>query len=214
MSVTIILIIFTCLISYQAIQNGEMYSKLLFHPYSMKHRGEWYRFITHGFVHSNQNFAHLLVNMFVLYQIGEFIEFAFGRFFGTVTGRVAYVLLYLTAIIFSSVPSYLKHQDNPGYSAVGASGATSALVFSFILFRPWDWFIFPPLPGVFLALGYLWYSDYMSKRNLDNIGHDAHKYGAIYGLLATLAICFAFNPEVIDYILGQLLAGPKPPDFS
>ena len=213
MSLTIILIVITALISYQAVQNPSLYEKLVFHPYTIKRQGEWHRFLTHGFIHSRQSWTHLMVNMFVLYQIGQAIEMYFGAFFGEAVGRIAFLFLYLSAIICSSIPSYIKHQDNPGYSAVGASGATSALVFAFILFQPWEWFIFPPLPGVLLGIGYVVYSNYMSKQNMDNIGHDAHMYGAIYGLLCTLALAFALNPEVIEYIRQAFMAGPTPPPF-
>lgn len=213
MSVTVILVVLTALISYQAAQNYTMYEKLLFRPYAMKRAGEWQRFLTHGFIHSRNGWTHLLVNMFVLYQIGEQVEGAFTDIFGGMKGKMLYLLLYLSAIVFSSVPSYLKHRDNPGYAAVGASGATSALVFAFILFAPWAWFIFPPLPGVFLAIGYLWYSNYMSKRNIDNIGHDAHMYGAIYGLLLTVTLIYYYKPQVLQAIWGNFLAGPVPPPF-
>lgn len=213
MSITIILVVFTALISYQASQNPQMYNKLIFHPYTMKREGEWYRFLTSGFIHSRENFFHLIINMYVLYQIGEFVEAAFAQFFGGAVGRIAYLGMYLAGIVCSSIPSYLKHQDNPSYFALGASGATSAIVFSFILFRPWEWFIFPPLPGVFLALGYLWYSDYMGKKNMDNIGHDAHKFGAIFGVLCTFGLALALNPRVIELIIAMLLAGPVPPPF-
>ena len=213
MSLTIILIIITALISYYAVQDPSLYDKLVFKPYIVKRQGEWHRFLTSGFIHSRQGWTHLMVNMFVLYQIGQAIEMYFGVFFGQATGRIAFLFLYLTAIICSSIPSYIKHQDDPGYGAVGASGATSALVFAFILFQPWEWFIFPPLPGVLLGIGYVWYSNYMSKQNTDNIGHDAHMYGAIYGLLCTLALAFALNPEAIQYIREAFMAGPTPPPF-
>lgn len=213
MSLTIILVVVTALISYQAVQNPALYEKLVFKPYTIKRTGEWHRFLTSGFIHSRQSWIHLMVNMYVLYQIGEMVEMYFGGSFGDATGRIAYFFLYISAIICSSIPSYIKHQDNPGYGAVGASGATSALVFAFILFQPWAWFIFPPLPGVLLGVGYVWYSSYMSKRNMDNIGHDAHMYGAIYGLLCTLALAFALNPKVIEYIRDAFLAGPTPPPF-
>lgn len=213
MSLTIILIIITALISYQAVQNPSLYDKLVFQPYTIKRKGEWHRFLTHGFIHSRQNWTHLMVNMFVLYQVGENVESYFNAFFGQGIGRIALLFLYLSAIICSSIPSYLKHQDNPAYGAVGASGATSALIFAFALFQPWAWFIFPPLPAILMAVGYVFYSNYMSKQSRDNIGHDAHMYGAIYGLLCTLALAFALNPKVIEYIIQAFLAGPTPPPF-
>ena len=212
MSVTIILIVLTSLISYQAFQDRVLYERLTFRPYTIKRNGEWYRFLTHGFIHSNQGWEHLLINMFVLYQIGRAIEYYFGELFGMPLGIILYVGLYLAAIIVSSIPSYFKHQDSPHYGAVGASGATSALVFAFILFDPWQWFIFPPLPGVLLAIAYVWYSRYKSQQNNDNIGHDAHLYGALFGLFATLAFVWFLQPAYLDGIINNLMS-PKGPGY-
>ncbi len=210
MSVTVILIVITSLISYQAFNDRVLYERLLFRPYAIAQNGEWYRFITHGFVHSTDSWNHLLINMFVLYQIGQAIEFYFGKLFGNPLGIVFYVALYLSAVVISSIPSYFKHANHPHYGAVGASGATSALVFAFILFDPWQWFIFPPLPGVLLAIAYVAYSRYKGLQNNDNIGHDAHLYGALYGLFATLALIYFLRPDVLPGLLEQLMT-PKGP---
>lgn len=211
MSITLIIIIITGLVSYQAFNNAELKAKLLFHPYTIKRQGEWYRFLTHGFVHANMQ--HLLINMFVLWQLGEFIEAQFNQVFGPTQGMIIYIVLYLAAIIMSSLYSYGQHQNNPGYAAVGASGATSAVLFSFILFLPWEWFLFPPLPGILLGVAYLYYSSYMSKHGYDNIGHDAHFFGAIFGVLYTIGIALLFRPELLSFFIDQLLTGPKPPPF-
>lgn len=213
MNLTLILVIMTGIISYQAFENTSMRNKLLFHPASVKEFGEYYRFLTHGFVHAN--WQHLLINLFVLYQFGEVIEsiFASPKVFGPTFGRILYVLLYLTAIVLASIPSYFKHQDNQYYSALGASGATSALVFAYILFNPWGWFLFPPLPAILFGVAYLWYSSYMSKRGVDNIGHDAHFWGAVYGAAFTIGAVLVFRPSIVTNFINVLLAGPEPPPF-
>lgn len=212
MSFTIILVIMTGLISYQAFNNPIMKQKLLFHPASVKNNGEWYRFITHGFVHAN--WQHLLINMFVLWQFGEFIEGFFqGALFGRPFGKIMYLVLYLSAIIIAALPGYLKHQDNHWYASVGASGGTSALVLAFILIYPWEWFIFPPLPALVVGVLYLWYSSYMEKRGSDNIAHDAHLWGAVYGLLFMIVAAVLVRPELLSFFLERLLEGPSAPSF-
>lgn len=210
-SLTLILIIMTSLISYQAFVNPEMKARLMLYPVQMKSRGEWYRFVTYGFVHAD--WQHLLINMFVLYMFGEYLESAMFSVFGASLGRLMYLVLYLSALVIATIPSYFKHQDNYGYAAVGASGATSALVFGFILFNPWEWFIFPPLPALFFGIGYLWYSSYMEKRGLDNIGHNTHFWGAIYGLVFILISAYALRPGLLYFFLDRLLAGPSVPGF-
>jgi len=96
---------------------------------------------------------------------------------------------------------------------VGASGATSALVFAFILFDPWQWFLFPPLPALLFGVAYLWYSSYMDKRGMDNIGHNAHFWGAVYGIVFTLISAALLRPEMLNAFLVQLLKGPSAPPF-
>jgi len=204
MNLTFILIGITALISFQAKQNPSLYNKLVFHPFTIKRQGEWHRFLTHGFIHSRAGWTHLALNMFVLFQFGLFVEGKFIGLFGVSTGRLVFLFLYLSAIVFSSIPSYAKHQDNSSYGAVGASGATSALLFAYVLFKPWQMFDFPPLPGILLAVGYVVYSHYMSKQNMDNIGHDAHLYGAIYGLLCTLGLMFALRPSQLEIIYNGI----------
>jgi len=213
MSITLTLIIvgITSLISYQAFENPTMRSKLLMHPVSVKQRGEFYRFLTSGFVHAD--WSHLLINMYVLYIFGEMIENFFDQIFGAMLGKILFLALYLGAVIISSVPSYLKHQDNNYYSALGASGGTSAIVFAFVFFNPWGWFLFPPLPGIIMAIGYVMYSSYMSKRGGDNIGHDAHLWGAIYGAVFMVVISLILNPALLEYFWSQFIEGPSMPNF-
>jgi membrane associated rhomboid family serine protease len=125
MSLTLIIIILTGLISFQAFSNPAIQQQLIFHPHTISRTGQWYRFLSHGLIHAN--LQHLLINMFVLWQFGEVIELrVFLPLFGDLYGRLLYIFLYFSAIIVASVGTYVKHQNNPGYAAVGASGATSA----------------------------------------------------------------------------------------
>ncbi|MDX1667659.1 MAG: rhomboid family intramembrane serine protease [Saprospiraceae bacterium] len=208
---TIILVIMTGIISYQAFNNTAMKHKLMFHPVSVKKSGEWYRFISHGFVHAN--WEHLLINLFVLWQFGTVIEGFFNAIFSPAVGRVAFLFLYFSAIVIAAIPSYIRHGDNNYYASLGASGATSALVFAYILINPWGWFLFPPLPAIFFGVAYLWYSSYMGKRGGDNIAHDAHLWGAVYGLVFTLTSALALQPVVVQRFINELLAGPSLPNF-
>ena len=188
-----------------------MKENLLLHPRSIRKHKEYYRFLTHGFVHAD--WGHLLINMYVLYAFGEQIEFYFDTIFTPALGKILYLALYLGAIILSSLPAYYKHKHNPYYGALGASGGTSAIVFAFIIFGPWEWFVFPPLPAILLGIGYLWYSSYMGKKGQDNIGHDAHFWGAVFGFVFTMTMFTVFQPTMVDIFLQQLLSGPKPPPF-
>lgn len=221
-SITLIIVIMTSIISYQAFTNQVMKQNLIFHPVSIKDRGEFYRFLTHGFLHAD--FMHLIVNMYVLYVFGEQIEniFIAGTVtftasnmemtsFGPVKGRIIFLLLYLGAIVVSSIPQYIKHKENNYYLALGASGGTSAIVFAYILFSPWQWFVFPPLPGIILGIAYLMYSSYMDKKGGDNIGHNAHFWGAVFGVVFTIAAAAVFGTGMLDIFITEFIKGPHLP---
>ena len=210
-SLTLLLVLIIGFISWQGFNKDHVKAKLIFHPYAIKYHGEWVRFITHAFIHADWN--HLLINLFVLYQFGEVAERFFSYLFGSEYASLVFVLFFLGAVIFSSVPDYFKHQDNPSYGSLGASGATSALVFVYIVQDPWNWFLFPPLPALFLGIAYLYYSSYMDKKGGDNIGHNAHFWGATYGLAFAFIAASILKPEFIHYFIAKLMEGPSLPTF-
>jgi membrane associated rhomboid family serine protease len=211
-SLTLLLIVMTVLVSYQAFNRSDMKYKLAFHPASISEFGQWYHFLTSGFVHND--WQHLILNMYVFYLFGTTLESIFIQsIFEPGVGRIVFLLFYLSAIVVSDIPSFFQHKDNSAYSAVGASGATSALLMAYIMFDPWNWFIFPPLPGIILAIGYLWYSTYMGRYGNDLIAHYAHLWGAVYGILFMLAIAFFYEPALLDYFIERLLDGPRAPSF-
>ncbi|MFK8165554.1 MAG: rhomboid family intramembrane serine protease [Lewinella sp.] len=207
---TFIIIAITCIISYMAFNNPQLRSNMLFVPAAVKERGEMYRFITHGFIHGD--FMHLLFNMYALYIFGGAAEYAFEILFGVTFGKLAYLLFYLAAIAASSYVVYMRNQDNYAYSALGASGAVAAVMWPYIMFAPWNWFIFPPLPAILLGIGYIAYSHYADKKGGTNIGHNAHLWGAIFGLVAYSVLCFFLEPQLLNLFWTELMS-PKGPGF-
>lgn len=208
MSITIAILILTGLISYQGFKNQNVINSLKHHPVSEHQNKEYYRLLSSGFVHGSMN--HLLINGFVLYMFGQYIEDVFKQLYGDLYGPLVFVVLYLTAIVAGDIPSHLKHKNNPHYSAVGASGATSALVLIYCLVDPWAWFIYPPVPALIFGIGYLFYSSWADRTNkADGIGHSAHLYGALWGTVFFLST----NPEMFQYFLSKVLEGPSMPSF-
>jgi membrane associated rhomboid family serine protease len=204
---TIILIIFTCVISLLAFNNEELASKLQFNAYQVYHRKEWYRILTHGFIHAN--WWHLFVNMFVLYFFGSTTE-AYLRSLAS-EGIIKFpilmfLMLYILSMIFSSSISLFRHKDDYWYNAVGASGAVSALLFFTIFFNPWGTIgvYFIPVPGIIFAVLYIVYSQYMSRRGGDNIGHDAHLLGGVFGFVFPLFLNFQLYKIFISQLFSIL----------
>jgi len=177
----------TVIISIMAFNNNDLFRKLLFNAYLIKNKKQWYRFFSYALVHSG--WMHLIINMYVLWSFGDKVEYVLKNNFG-LQGILYYALLYVGSIIFSTLFDFRKHKDDPYYNAVGASGAVSAVVFASILLYPsGSIFIFPipfPLPSWVFGIAYLIYSAYMGKKGQDNIGHNTHFWGAVFGIIFTV----------------------------
>lgn len=173
-------------------------------PYQEVRDKSYYRFITSGFVHGS--WLHLGINMFVLWSFGESIEKnVYLPLFGEMMGRLLFVIMYLATIVFADIPTFLKHRNNPGYSSVGASGAVSGVVFISILVDPWSIILvyFIPVPGIIAGVAYLIYSSWASKNSNDRIDHDAHFYGALFGMLFTIALKPALFMNFVDRLINN-----------
>ena len=179
----------TVVVSLLAFNNPALFDKLKFNAYLIKHSREPWRFLTYGLIHAG--WGHLLINMFVLFSFGDFVESVFKMLFST-RGLLYYFLLYVGGILFSVIFDYGKQKENIYYNAVGASGAVSAVVFSSIIINPTGTIMFLllpiPIPSFVFGILYLVYSYYMAKRGEDNVGHSAHFWGAVYGIVFTLVI--------------------------
>ncbi len=152
----------------------------MFNAYDVYHNGRYSLLFTHAFLHSN--FWHLAINMYVLWSFGILVEHTFTLHFSY--GHLTYLLMYLFAIPVSVMLDLFLHKDHPYYFALGASGAVSAVVYSFIFFYPTEklaLFFVLPMPAIVFAVLFLIYSAYMAKRGMDNIGHTAHFMGAVFG---------------------------------
>lgn len=199
-SITIILIALTTLTSFLAFNKPVVTGRFTMSPYVIAHRKQYYRFITSGFIHANH--IHLLVNMFSFYFFGTAVEMIFNIIFGD-AGPFYFVALYLTAIVVSDWPVYFKHRNDYHYHSLGASGGVAAIIFAFIIFQPLEriciYFVFC-LPGVVLGIAYLVYSYYQGRKANDHINHEAHLYGALFGLL----FCILFYPRSLMIFYEQI----------
>ncbi|MFI5164523.1 MAG: rhomboid family intramembrane serine protease [Bacteroidia bacterium] len=187
---TYIIIGITCLVSVSAFSNRELFSKMLFNPSIIRSNREWYRFLTHALLHSD--WIHLAMNMYVLYMFGGLVEEIFTAAFGMIKGETYFFLLYFIGIFVSVIPSYEKHKNDFYYNAVGASGAVSAIVFSSILLNPTMklslMFLPIPIPAPIFGVLYLAYCRYASHHAKDNVAHDVHYWGSLFGALFTLVV--------------------------
>ncbi|MFN6946326.1 MAG: rhomboid family intramembrane serine protease [Cytophagaceae bacterium] len=199
-SVNILLVIATVGASLYAWNNPAVFQNWKLNPYLVKERKQYWRFITSGFIHAD--YMHLGFNMFTLFFIGQGVESAFaGRFGGY--GGLAYALFYILGILVSDLPSYIKHKDHAWYNSIGASGGVSAVMFSFILFAPTQdlcLYGFICIPAIIFGVLYLLFSYQMAQKSKDNINHDAHFFGAVYGIIATVILI----PQVVPHFIEQI----------
>jgi membrane associated rhomboid family serine protease len=197
-SITTIIIVLTSIISFLAFNNPRLMDALIFWPPAVSMRHQYYRFVTCGLIHAD--LMHLAFNMITLYFFGKGLEM---RFMGDLgLEHYYYPILYFAALIVANIPSYLKHRDDYGYRSLGASGAVCAVLFAYILLRPWDPIVVfvIKMPAIVYALLFLGYSIYMSRRGGDNVNHDAHLWGALFGIVFTIAV----RPGVINMFINEL----------
>ncbi|OGX88965.1 rhomboid family intramembrane serine protease [Hymenobacter coccineus] len=197
----IVLIGLTVLVSAYALSKPEFMNAWILEPALMARRGQWYRFLTSGFLHAD--WGHLLFNMFAFYSFSPVVLGALEGNFGELPGLGWFLLLYLGGIILSDVPTYYRHRHDANYRSLGASGGVSAVVFASILLFPvapggGGIIIFPipfPIQPFLFGFLYLFYSWYQGRRQGDNINHDAHFYGALFGVVLIAALLPAAAPQ-------------------
>jgi membrane associated rhomboid family serine protease len=199
LSFTVVVVVLTCLISLAAFNSSKILDDLIFWPPAISMRHQYYRFITCGFIHAD--FLHLLFNMVTLYFFGRGLEVFYRGELGLQS--YYYPILYFTSLIASNIPSYLKRKDDYNYRSLGASGAVCAVMFAVIMIRPWETlYIYGklPIPAILYAVLFLAFSIYMSKRGGDNVNHDAHLWGAAYGVLFTIAV----HPAIVSTFINEM----------
>ena len=194
--VNLAIIAITCLISFAAFSNPRLIERFVLWPPAIRNQHQYDRLLTCGFVHAD--FGHLLFNMFTLFSFGAAME----QLFRPYIGAAGYALFYAAGIVLSALPSYWRHRNDANYRSLGASGAVSAVLFAYILIKPWAMiFVFAfPVPAIVFALVYLGYTIYMDRRGTDRINHSAHLWGAVYGIVFTIAL----EPRVALQFLDQI----------
>ena len=199
---TLVFIAVTCLVSILCFTGTLPNERMVFNAWEVWHRKKWHRMLSYGLVHGG--WGHLLFNMLTLFFFGDVVENSFNMVFGPGTGITMYILLYVSALAVSTTADLIKYRNDPSYNAVGASGAVSAILFASILFEPkmeiYLYFIPIPIPGYIFAPLYLLYCWWAARRNMDNIGHTAHFWGAVYGILFPI-IC---KPFLLSSFIQQL----------
>ena len=197
MSSTLLIIVITCAVSLVALGNPKMLSSLLLWPPAVTRQHEYHRLLSYGLVHGD--LTHLAFNMVTLYFFGSLVE----GFYNERLGPFGFAIFYVLGLLASILPSWWRHRNDTEYRSLGASGSVMAVLFAFILFDPWATlgiFFVIPMPAIVFAVLYVGYTIWSDRRGADRINHNAHLWGAVYGVAATLLI----EPRVFWHFLRQL----------
>lgn len=207
LSITVIIIAITVIISLIAFANRKVMDDLIYYPAVINNRNQFYRFISYGFIHAD--LMHLIFNMYAFYLFGQVTELSFKAIFGDVPGKSFYLLLYFLALIVAVIPDYNKHKHNSQYRSLGASGAVSAVVFAYIMLNPMQGIglIFIPIfiPGFLFGLLYLVISYFLGKKGRTSINHNAHIWGALFGIVFLIVFSKFFSSySVLEHFIDQV----------
>lgn len=193
--VTVILMASVAVVSVLAWLFRPLRDALLLNPFRVRHGGQVHRLLTAGWVHGDA--SHLLLNLLSLYFFAEPVLRVFGA--------TRFLALYISAVILAFVPTTLRHMGNPGYNSLGASGATTAVMFSAVMLDPalklYVMFVPIPVPAALYAVVYLAYSAWQSRGARQEVNHDAHFAGAVYGALFT----YVFEPARVGSAMKSLM---------
>jgi membrane associated rhomboid family serine protease len=200
--ITFIILAATVLVSWRAFEQSSLFERLLHSPYRVKHQKQYYRLFSHMLVHAD--FMHLALNMFVFYSFGRVLESIFRSGWGAQQGGLLFIALYALGGVAATLPSLRKHSDNYGYNSVGASGGVSALLMAYMILFPMNEiaFFFIPMPA-FIGVFVFFLLEHFMKRNVrSNIAHDAHIWGALFGIAFIGIVVPRSIPRFLEQVLG------------
>lgn len=192
--ITGVIIAANIIISFKGFDNRSFFDRYKFNIGQIR-RGDQIRMFSSGFLHVD--YTHLIFNMLTLYFFAHTVILELGT--------LNFIIIYLASLVFGNLLSLYFHKNEFWYTAVGASGAVTGILYASILLYPemklYMFFVPIPIPGYVFGIGYLLYSIYGMKKKIGNIGHDAHFGGAVGGYIITLLI----QPSLFKTDLGHII---------
>jgi membrane associated rhomboid family serine protease len=205
--ITIILLVANVIFSYQGLAKPSVMERYLFRVDRILGAKEYYRMFTSGFLHVD--WGHLIMNMMSLYFMGAYLEAIYHVMYGDL-GMLVYLIVYFGSLLGGDALALLLHRNHGDYSAVGASGAISGVVFALVVLEPSATillFMVIPMPFWLFAIAYTGYTLFGIRTKFTRVGHEAHMGGSLIGL--ALGSLFAIDQAIENWILIVGLAVPS-----
>ena len=179
----IIILIATIAMSYYGFNNATFFNRYMFNVGAVQ-KGDYVRLISSGFLHAN--WEHLIFNMISLFFFYEVVTDSMGE--------LLFVFIYFGSMLLGNIFSRQIYKRQSYYSAIGASGAVSGIIFTAIALYPKAIKV-NFLPGWLFGALYFGYSVFMmfNPQKGDNLGHTAHIGGALFGL----AVVVLYAPTIV-----------------
>jgi len=180
--VTLAIIIANAAVTYMGLKDYSFFSNYSFRVDKILVDKDYKRLVTAGLLHAD--WMHFGFNMLTLFLFSGRLE--------PFLGIPKFLALYFFSLVAGNLFALYIHRNHGDYSAIGASGAVSGMVFAAIGFFVGMkiGFIFIPvkMPAWLYGLLYVLYTIYGIKSQRGNIGHEAHLGGGIAGLLGAILI--------------------------
>ena len=180
-------------------KDNSLVERYKFSVGAILHHKEYYRFITSGFLHAD--LGHIFFNMYSFFVFAKGIEKHYGPFL--------LLFIFLASVIGGSIFSLIFNRKNNYYTALGASGGVTGIIYaSIFLMEESSIYIIPfpiPIPDKIFAIGYVLVSYFLMSRRNDNIGHEAHLGGALTGTLVAIAIIPWIIFQRFKFLIAMLL---------
>ena len=197
--VALVIFLFTIFTSlFTLFHRQDLFRMFLLHPWSLVREKRYYTLITSGLIHAD--LGHLLFNMFTFYFFAFPLE--------SYLGHWQFGVLYVVSMVLSDITTVIKRRNDRDYYCLGASGAVTAVLFSFIIFEPTSsiYVMLIPIgiPAPLFAVLYIAFSYYALRRQRSHINHEAHLWGAVSGLLITAILSFGAYRGFLDTVKEML----------
>lgn len=200
------LIAFFVLVFFAGQNDASLTQRWLLSSWQIKHRKQYYRLISSGFVHDG--IIHLLLNGVGIYYFSTHVE--------SMVGSIFTLFIFLFSVLGGSLFSIWLRRKASDYQSLGASGGVLGLLICAVMWFPEIqlglMFIPIPIPGwIFCILFNLGSIVFSQTADRHRISHEGHLGGALFGGTigyALLCLFVGISAEGAQQASGAMMKTP------